>query len=286
MSLASHPLQSVPTVTHTPNAAHSPARTDKDLHPADHAVCDLLVRSYWKDLEWLGYCLASIRRYCRGFRQTIVVVPKSSVPWLRRSGLQDGAEERGIRFVFCRDYPDDYLGQQVTKLLADMFTDAAYICHVDSDCVFQRPITPGDLIEHGRPMVFTRAGRELGRHDPWRKPTERFLGWPVGKDFMQRPPFLYPRWLYEELRDHAMATHGVDVETYIKAQPVRGFSEYNTLGAFAWHRHRTRFAWIDITDAMATEPFCRWYWSWGGIDDAIRTEIEGILCAAEKEGSR
>src|SRR5947209_4154135 len=109
-------------------------------------TCDLFIRSYWKDLEWLRFCLASIQRYCHGFRSVIVVVPRSTAPWLRRVSLPPH-----VRVEFCRDYPDDYLGQQVTKLLADNFSDADYICHVDSDCVFFRPTSPEDLIVDGKP---------------------------------------------------------------------------------------------------------------------------------------
>ena len=84
----------------------------------DRFICDLFIRSYWKDLEWLAFCLASIGKYCRGFRSVIVVLPQSSEPWLRRTGLLDGAGPSDTQIAFCRNYPDDYLGQQATKLLA------------------------------------------------------------------------------------------------------------------------------------------------------------------------
>ena len=237
------------------------------------STCDLFIRSYWKDLEWLSYCLASIQKYCREFRSVIVVLPQSSAAWLRRMDLSAGSSSTDIRFAFCRDYPDDYLGQQATKMLADTFTDADYICHVDSDCVFRRLTTPNHLIDQDRPRVMKRSRDELGRHYPWREPTERFLGWTVRDDFMQQPPFTFPRWLYSGLREHAVLTHGVDMERYIEAQSERGFSEFNVLGAFAWQRHRERFIWVDIGSFPPIEPHCHWYWSWGGINDVIRSEI-------------
>ena len=235
---------------------------------ASRVRCDLFIRSYWKDLEWLSLCLASIARYCRGFGETIVVLPRASEPWLRRVTLPHA------RIELCRNYRDDYLGQQATKLHADTFSDAEYICHVDSDCVIFRPTTPDDLIRGGRPCVRTRPCELLGRERPWQRPTEAFLGWPVELDFMQHPPFT--RWLYPCVRDHAHSVHGADLERYLEAQPPRGFSEFNVLGALAWRHHRDRFTWIDATTA-ALDPPCRWYWSWGGLDGATRAEIAEIL---------
>jgi hypothetical protein len=239
---------------------------------ANSLICDLFIRSYWKDLDWLQFCLASVERYCRGFREVIVVVPQSTEPWLRRRLLQSTT-----RIEFCHDYRDDYLGQQVTKLFADTFTDADYICHVDSDCVFSRPTTPLDLVEKGRPRVLIEPCALLGRHRPWQQPTEKFIGYPVFDDFMRQPPFTFPRRLYKEVRQYAVARHGVDIEAYVTGQPPRSFSEFNVLGAFAWQYCHGDFLWIDISVSEPTEPHCRWYWSWGGLDKAVRREIKAIL---------
>jgi hypothetical protein len=238
-------------------------------------ICDLFIRSYWKDFDWLQFCLASIAGYCRGFRAVVLVLPQSSRPWLKRLDVPDD-----IRIEFCGNYRDDYLGQQASKLLADNFTDADYVCHVDSDCIFDRPTTPLDLMLDGRPRMLKRPSAQLGRAYPWRKPTEKFLGWSVTDDFMQQQPFLFPRWLYPAVRRHALAVHGCDIETYIESQPPRGFSEYNVLGAFAWAYHRERFAWIDTSRAPPGPPHCRWYWSWGGLDAGTAAEIRQIIGTA------
>lgn len=120
-----------------------------------------------------------------------MVVPRSTEPWLRRTELP-----RNVRVEFCRDYQDDYLGQQATKLLADTFSDADYICHVDSDCIFFRPTSPQDFIVDGKPRVLMQSCELLAGHRPWQRPTEKFLGFPVFDDFMRQPPFTFPRWLY------------------------------------------------------------------------------------------
>ena len=234
--------------------------------------CDIFIRSYWKDLNWLQACLASIEKYCRGFRRVVVTLPRSSEAWLRRTSLQQKAT-----IEFCCDYCDDYLGQQVTKLLADTFTDADFICHVDSDCIFHRETTPHDLIVDGKPLVLKHPYELLSPYLPWKKTVEKFLGWSPTHDFMRHPPFVFPRWLYPEVREHSLAAHNLEIEQYITAQPPRGFSEFNVLGALAWQRHPERFIWIDTSIESPREPLCRWYWSWGGMDAVIKAEIAEIL---------
>jgi hypothetical protein len=221
-------------------------------------TCDILIRSYRKDLPWLERCLEGIARFCDGFRDVIVIVPRSSEAWLRRLP----ALVPNVRTELCPDYRDDYLGQQVTKLHADRFSDAELICHVDSDCLFERAVTPDDLLVDGRPRIVMRSYASLDRHWPWQAPTEQFLGWPVTHDFMQQPPFVYPRWLYGALREHAQTLHGVSIEDYVLSRPPRGFSEFNALGALAHRRYAEHFSWIDGEHGSVDGP-CRWYWSWG-----------------------
>jgi len=236
-------------------------------------VCDIMVRSYYKDFDWLAYCLASIAKYCVGFRNVILIVPESSRSRLARIRLP----ALNLRVQTCRNYPDDYLGQQVTKLHADTFTDADYICHVDSDCIFSRFTSPEVLLEDGKVLVVMRPYALISCHTPWRLPTENFLGWKVRYDFMQRQPLTFPRWLYGRLREHCLARHRVDLKRYVIKQPARSFSEYNTLGAYAYELHRDGFTWIDSSRRDPGEPFCRWYWSWGGIKPWVRDQIEELL---------
>jgi hypothetical protein len=240
-------------------------------HPASRngsPAVDIFIRSYWKDFEWLRFCLDSVAKYCIGFRAVVVVLPLGSEPWVRKFAIP-----RDVTIKWCRNYRDDYLGQQVTKLLADTFTDAAHICHVDSDCIFTRTTSPEDLLVDGKIRILHHPYALLGRHHPWREPTEKFLGWRVHDDFMQHPPFMYPRRLYAQAREHALTTHGIDLETYVTRQPARGFSEFNVLGALAWRYHHDQIHWIDTSVTAAGEPHCRWYWSWGGMDDTTRAAI-------------
>lgn len=199
-----------------------------------------------------------------------MVTPRTGSPAVRRAAGGD------VRVEVCPDYRDDYLGQQVTKLYADDLTDCALICHVDSDVIFTRPVTPASLLTDGRPWIVRRPVTALGRHRPWLASTEAFLGRPVAFDFMQQPPFTYPRWLYAELRALSLECHGVPLDRYVVGCPPRGFSEFNVLGAHAHFAHPADFFWYD-TDGGAVPRLCRWYWSRGGLDAGLRQELDAIV---------
>lgn len=232
---------------------------------------DILVRSHARDFPWLEYCLRSVERFCTGFRQVVLVVPRASAPWLPRYRLP------ADRVELCEDVRDDYLGQQVTKLHADLFSDADLICHLDADCVVDCPLAPADLMLEGRPAIPCTEYRLLGASVPWRAVTEKLLGFPVEHDFMRTQPLLYPRALYAELRSHCHALHGVALADYVLAQPPRGFSEFNALGAYAHRFHHDEFAWPVLESTRQQPRHCRWYWSWGGLDAELRRELEALL---------
>jgi uncharacterized protein DUF6492 len=234
--------------------------------------CDIFIRSYFKDLEWLGYCIASIHRFCAGFG-LVVVLPRSSLTWLKRFNIDFG----NARVEVCQDYRDDYLGQQVTKLNADKYTDAEFICHVDSDCIFTEPCKPEDLMVEGKSRMLIRPLQSLGHYRPWHQSTRDFLKFPVEYDFMVYPPFTFPRKLYEAVRNHAVNQHGVNLEEYVISRPPRGFSEYNVLGAYAYEHCKDDFSWLLVDEVNAQVQFCQWYWSWGGLTKDIRKEIKSIL---------
>ena len=232
---------------------------------------DIFIRSYYRDFCWLTYCLRSIATFCTGFRRIVLVVPKSDAPRLTKLDLG------GVSVADCRNYEIDYLGQQVTKIKADLFSDADYICHVDSDWIFTRPCRPADLYVGGKLAIGMVAYTELPPTIPWKSATEKLLGHVVRHDFMRLQPYTFPRWLYPALRDDVERRHGQDVESYILRQSPLGFSEFNALGSFAYARHHDDFAWLDIGDRGLTPPLCKCYWSWGGLSEPIRKEIEAIL---------
>lgn len=232
-------------------------------------TCDIFIRSYAGDFEWLTYCLRSIHRFASGFRRVIVVVPNGQRP-------PTGALET---VYHIHESCDGYLHQQITKLNADAFTDADNILFMDSDTIFTRPITPADAINNeGLVKWLYTPYASLGQDNSevWKRVTAKAMKREVDNEFMRRHPLCAPRWALEGLRGWFWRAHGMSLDTYVADQPGREFSEWNVLGAWLWFHHRDRIEWINTDENMGV-PFVKQAFSWGGMSDEIRREMEGAL---------
>ncbi|NCZ53069.1 MAG: hypothetical protein EBY81_04155, partial [Verrucomicrobia bacterium] len=164
------------------------------------ASVDLFIRSYKKDFEWLSYCLKSCAKSAKGFRQIHIVVPHGDQHELNHLTLE--------KVHICPRYAEDYLGQQVTKLNADLYSDADFICHIDSDTVWLHDVSPKDFIHKGKAIMYYEPYDKIGEC-PWQPIIEEAVGWKPEFEFMRRPPHTFPRWIYKEIRDFLQTTHKV-----------------------------------------------------------------------------
>ena len=114
----------------------------------------ILIRSYWKDAEWLTFCLRSIQKYAQGFAYTILVTPT------RSHGIFEPLRKRfGVRlheYVVRLDKP--MLHSEVKICRADeLCPDVDFILFMDSDCVFTQPVTPLDYFVKGKPVLLAES---------------------------------------------------------------------------------------------------------------------------------
>jgi len=241
-------------------------------------VYDIFIRTYPEDYKWLKFCLQSINKYASGFRKIWIVSPED-VPF---------ADTQGYEWKQMNDECEDgYLSQQIHKLYADNITnyEANYILHIDSDTLFTRPVTPQDFFSAGD------MGEPLGTNSkliwyytpyehtqtPWKVITQKFLGEDPPFEFMRRLPMMIPTWLYPKLRQFCFDKHKVTLGDYVKAQTYREFSEFNALGAYAWFFEHDKFHWVNTMEGEMPPPFARQFWSYGGINDEVKAEIQMIL---------
>jgi len=237
---------------------------------------DIVIKSHPADYQWLGYCLRSIQKFATGFNQVIVMLPRSAP-------LKLTAET-----VVYLDVDENYLSQQVAKLNADQHTKADYCLHFDSDMIFTRPVTPDYFFKDGKPVwTITQWGDIPGRVEKkaWFHVMAKALQECPPCEFMRKCAIIAPRWLYPEFRKFIEETHGITMDAYVMNQPGHEFSEYNTLGFFAWLKHREKFHWHDTEiDGVPEWPF-KQYWSHSGMKHeghhgpthAEKAEIEAIL---------
>ncbi len=253
----------------------------------NQGTCDIFIKSFPKDYEWLSYCLRSIGKFCSGFRQVVLVVPKDGTRPFTDLRLHDkflplSAGDIPIHLLSRQEYGDGYMEQQVVKLSADTWSDADYILHLDSDTIFTLPVTPKTFMEGGKPRWiitdFTNATPDEKK--AWMHVLAKWMGKPSQFEFMRTHPFMFPRWLYEKIRQFCFRTHGMTLDKYIMSQPGHEFSEFNCAGAYAYEFHRDKFSWFNTSE----NPPETWpkgtvsqKWSWGGLKPEIREEWEKIL---------
>jgi hypothetical protein len=234
---------------------------------------DIFIRTYARDIEALQYCLKSIDKFCKGFRKIIITCPAKDRHLL---GYNPKYEVHTVQH-----YQNDYLGQQITKLLAHEFSnDSDFIFFIDSDCVVTEPISPKSFMsKDGRPQILKTSYEELGDTVPWKSITEKALGWKIDYEYMRRLPQMYHREHLSQLRNFLQIRHTKRIETYIMEQPHNAFSEFNVLGAFCDKYYNNMYEFIDTADNIPKAVVMQ-YWSHDMHNDnkeSMVKKIEKIL---------
>lgn len=237
-------------------------------------IVDIFCVTYGKDAHWLDYMLRSIQKFARGFRKTIVVYPTADA---------EVVEPILIRFPFVKPVAytlrhDGYLYQNIIKSSCDLYSDAQYFLHMDSDCVFTEEACPEDYMTDGKCDLYYSAYAEI-KGFPWRGVTMAALGAPVDHETMRRFPFLYPRWLYSATRLRIQSVHGKPFEKYVLNAPridgaLLGYSEFNALGCMAKYFHPQEFALYDYERGNHKPAKVKQYWSHSGMTPEERAELE------------
>jgi len=233
-------------------------------------MIDIFIRTYKKDLVWLKYCLKSIQKYVTGYRRIVICIPYN------QKYLLDDWNLTQEKIEGCEIYHDDYLGQQISKLLADAYCGSKYVLFVDSDCVFTDNFDCSSMLNGENPILYKTHYSQVGDAMCWKPITERALNAACEFEYMRRMPLMFRSETIADLRTYMELIHGVTMETYVNSQPLRQFSEFNALGAFAERFYHEQYHFINTDSGVEPLP-CKQFWSWGGITDEIKKEIEEVL---------
>jgi FkbM family methyltransferase len=219
---------------------------------------DIFIKTCNHDKQYHEYCLQSIKKYCTGFRNTVVV---------------EGEHENG------------YIYQQVIKMHADEYTDADFILVTDSDTLFNQPVTPESFMADGKPIwymtpfstIFNDESLPANNRNTlnhWSKSMYDFCGIESPFEFMRRQPFMFPRYVLKDIQQYCLKTHGKSLKQYPLDKGV--FTEWNVLGFYCWLYHRDAFTWINTDDGIGDAPV-RQFKIWGDTADENLEEIKQIL---------
>jgi hypothetical protein len=207
----------------------------------------------------LAVALRSIERYVTGLRRVVVVVPTSS---LQRMDPAPFVGRPWLRLLTCRDYDHDYLGQQVTKLSADHFSDADVIVHLDSDQVFQRPCELHDVLFAGARLRIAYDGSGARpASDGWRRCPTEFFGVPIPYDLTTPLPLAVRSTVYRGLRQYCRRVHGVSLTMYALSTRADRFCEMALLRGFVLLGDDPTYTWVDVGSGGPLVPQVRTFWS-------------------------
>jgi hypothetical protein len=231
---------------------------------------DIVIRSYHRDQRWLALALRSIGLYVTGHRRVVVVVPKASLPRMTIAELA----APGVRLRICRDYENDYLGQQITKLHADRHTDAELIVHLDSDQVFLAPCDlRARLLDGTRPRLAFGTADRRPAGDGWLRCPEVFFGQPLDRDLTLPPPVIMRRQVYSALRAYCRRRHERSLAGYAAATAPDRFCEFALLRGFVLLSQPDGYSWVDAE----LLPECRTFWSRAQTPRAVAHQLPAAL---------
>jgi Family of unknown function (DUF6492) len=235
---------------------------------------DVFIRTYQKDFNWLKYCLNSINKFGQGFRRVIICVPENQV-----HDIVDGGKDRDytqelliyrttyIKIVTCPVYENDYIGQQISKAQAWLYSDADYILFIDSDCIFTEPFSPVDFIIEGKPVIikeiYENMKEDTNAYSRKEKMEKWFDKYSIPYEYMRRHPFVYHRNTLINF-----------CASYMDKKKEPMFSEFNQLGYYADANEHGEYCFLEVGKDKLPLPKVKQFWSYGGITPEIKKELE------------
>lgn len=278
------------TEVNVPQHTRNGVEMERNANPVNGPV-EILIVTYSKDLPWLEYCLRGIKKFCSGFQGVTVAHPNSE-----REIFAMLRQDFDIRLYGYDEVPGKGMLQHMFVMgIADTFLPAAtrYVMHLDADCIYHTPTTPEDYFLNDKPVYLIRTWNSLTTEDPknpgskvvsdcaqWRGPTEFQLGFNTDMYTMCRHPTILPVQFYPQYRYHIERLHNRSFFEFMlsgRNSFPQDRMDWTAMGAFAWHKMRPDFHWIDIGVHAPPKDRQKTYWSHGGVTAEAKREIEGFL---------
>jgi hypothetical protein len=254
---------------------------------------EIFIVTFKRDATWCMYNLRSIRKFCRGFSGTTVLVPLEDAP-----EFEPMCREFGARlFTFHQHPTKGMLHHEAMICRADEFCEADLILHTDADCHFIEPVAPEDYLVDGKPILLRQLFSQLKEHDNprhrWKEAVENALGFEAEYETMCRHPAVHYRWLYPEVRAAVERHTRMAFDEYVLAQKneyPQTFAEFPTLGAYASKFHEDKYFWVehdwttpvDRTTPPTNPPFIpadklAQEWSHDGVTPEAKEKLDRLL---------
>lgn len=229
----------------------------------------IITVAYDKDLEFLKYNLKSIKKFCRGYHENVVVIDDHENDCLQ---TQKYLESIGQKYYINREakfIKFGYVRQQYIKLHSHLYVspETDYVCHVDSDSIFTKEHTPELYYFHNKPCLIKKtyafiiekiyqnelehkkhgfsgqADLDVLAFKKWQSLTSKYSGIDVQYEYMGAMPLVYPVDVHKGVKEYLEKLHGMSLLDLLKDLDI--ISEFNLIGAIADKYYQDKFYWID-----------------------------------------
>lgn len=215
----------------------------------------IIYSTYSRDLAWTDVSLQSFRKFASGFSEVVVVVPTVDLDKFLYLEKKFSTPNCPVLIKTFLEFPGKgFVHHMAMTCYADVFMPrSSFVLHMDPDCLFHSKVTPDDYFVDGKPVLIIEpyeaiqiAGHK-GRYG-WKKLTEGTLKFACPYETMCRHPAVHYKWIYKAMREWIESQHTtpfIDLVLRSQNEFPQDFGEFNTLGSYAWERHRDKYHFID-----------------------------------------
>jgi len=247
---------------------------------------ELFIVTYAKDFQYLKLCLKSIALFCKGFSGLTILVPNEDFPEAR-SLVDKLLPSQFVKVRSGREWKNKgMLWHMAQKCRADEWCDGAdFVAHIDSDCVFYKPVTPSTFFRNEKPLLYYEPFTSLAQRNSniwnWKINIENCLPFSCPDEGMRQHPNCYAMSTYKLTREMVEQKTGIKFDAFVRScknEYPQTFCEFPTLSAVALHSQRDLYEPEDRSRQSNPEksayPVFQ-MWSHGPIDKEQSTWFEG-----------
>lgn len=247
----------------------------------------LFIRTFKRDFPYLEYCLRSIGKFCTGWDELVLLVPDRDLEALNAFMHEKNICLDMVRLHVINEWPDKGMlhGMFWVMNAEQACPHSDFIFHFDSDCVFEKPVTPESFMVNGKPLLryefFDSICRRHGGIEKWREAVNRMLPFAVPWEVMRGHPEIYHRGLYpvtRQLVEQKMRRPLTQIFKEAQNQFPQDVVEFPCLGAVAMQVFGHLYEPFNMA-SQANPDLCDWpvqqFWSHGPIDQPQNIWVKG-----------
>lgn len=252
---------------------------EKFLNPNENV--DIFIKTYYKDFKWLEYCIKSIKKFCKGFRDVVIVSDDDG------NKIPENIKNIMPLKIFYEKVPTNidfmdkvgYNWQQYIKLNWIKYTDADVVFIFDSDYMITHDITPNDFKINDKYYWIYRMWNTAGDAQCWKESTDKILGLNTINESMAAPCSVFTRNTtnkFHEFINNKYKTN--DFWEMITKEKIDKFSEFNIYGNYIFHLFDEDYekVMLDESKHLPNHRIIQ-SWSWGGLNEKEKKKREEIL---------